>query len=144
MPKGKGRGKTAFFTVRMEPKLRFALWLMARIKGQSMAAALEWAVRHAMQDPLAGLIEDKKASAGKKTRHDWFEEIWHPDEMERFLNLATKRPDLLNPSQELLWRGICGSPVYFDFKSKKPRLDMIRAEWEGIGQRFPQHFPLDV
>src|SRR5687768_15005596 len=107
MPKGKGRGKTAFFTVRLEPKHRFALWLMARMRGQTMASALEWAVIHAMRDSASGLIEERTATKGAKgVRYDWFAELWHPHEADRFINLATKRPDLLTPEQETSWLGI--------------------------------------
>lgn len=75
-------------TLRVEPKRKFQIELVARSQHRNINSCVEWAIDYAFRN--APDIPDVN-------------KVWSPDETERLLNLAENYPDLLTPQQDLIW-----------------------------------------
>lgn len=75
-------------TLRVEPKRKFQIELVARSQHRNINSCVEWAIDYAFRNSPD--IPDVN-------------KVWSPDETERLLNLAENYPDLLTPQQDLIW-----------------------------------------
>jgi hypothetical protein len=132
--------RTELVSVRIDPKLRFAVELAARKQRRTSSSFVEWAIEEAVKRlPLrisaikrkVGVPEEasipeelpigvcleylQQLSLGKwdikkKTVHAIVGEVWHPEESRRFAQLATRYPELLTHDEEVLWDLISETP----------------------------------
>lgn len=112
-----GVKKTETLTLRLEPKLKFLIEMVSRLKRQSITGVVESAVEdlafgldvtfhdHGATEPLS------MASA--------LANIWSTDESERFLNFCYHLPHLMTYEDQRIWETIKASPVFFETKKTK-------------------------
>jgi hypothetical protein len=82
---GEGRRtKTETVSLRLDPKIRFMLEFLARIKGQSITAVVEHAVRDAASHTNIGSSQDRY---GNETEGKIWSDFWDPSEGMRNLKL---------------------------------------------------------
>lgn len=136
------RNKTETVSVRLSPKYRYALDLLARMSQQSVGAAVEGLIRDRFGEalkspsfePLADANADQLAralkAADKTGVSATFALTWDPRESDRFINIATNAPGLLTEDEELIWRLIKEAPAYW--KSGEIQREILRAHWEAI------------
>jgi hypothetical protein len=84
------KDKSASITVRLDPKLKYGLEILARKQYRNLSSLVEWALNKALNDPNDGL--------------PFLNEIWDFDETDRFINLANHSPELLTFDEQKLWR----------------------------------------
>jgi hypothetical protein len=94
--------RTALVSVRIDPKLRFALELAARKQRRTVSSSVEWA------------CDDMTHSyhvADGKTAYQVMLEVWDPDPKRRLEKLAAHYPELLIHDEELLLAAALNSKV---------------------------------
>lgn len=136
-----GFNKSETVTVRLSPKHRFAVELLARMQRQTVSAVIEGLIRERFGAALQNLGTPEPASLDAErlalaldgdVRHvgDLLTAIWDPREPDRFANAATVAPGLLSEDEELLWRLIREAPQLW----RKRDLDRkaLRDNWAAI------------
>jgi hypothetical protein len=95
-------------TVRLEPKLRYLAEIAAREQHRTLSSFIEWSIRRALTQ--GELLEEPNYGANMEAKRQtppmWGEGFWDVDEGERFLLLATGRPDLLTTSEQQVWKAM--------------------------------------
>ena len=86
--------------VRLDPKLRFAVDLVARKHRRTISSLIEWAMDKVANETVVGLKE--KESAWQVTNS-----VWDVDEADRFVSLAHNYPNILTHDEGVLWKRIC-------------------------------------
>lgn len=89
-----GNVRTEVFAMRLDPQLKFASELLARKQRRSLANLIEWMLDNTLR---AEKIDDSNKSAWELGT-----ELWDISEPRRFLNMATKHPDLLNFEEQCI------------------------------------------
>lgn len=139
MAKNKLPTKADAITVRLNPKTKFALELAARRQRRTLSAIVEEFI-------YQGLCSDTTFWSDSSSTSVIVNKIWDPDECERFINLALSYPELLDYTEELMWKAINESEIFFTKsnaanllkgigqKKKAMKLPLIRKHWELIKQ----------
>ena len=109
---GLARSESMPISVRVDPETRYLIELAAQSQHRSMSGFIESLIHDALdkieigEQPLRNIQgEFDGSSAPIKLRHA-ARDLWHPNEIERFLRLAWYYPDLLTYKQSSLWRVI--------------------------------------
>lgn len=94
------RFKSEVITIRVNPKAKFGLELMARIHNRSVAQTLEMAIFRLMADPYdtrqLGYIEGRPDE-------NIIDVLWSPHRGQRLLKMVLDYHHLLSYDEELLW-----------------------------------------
>lgn len=107
------QGKAESITVRLDPKIRYGLELLARKQHRNLSSVVEWALQKAINDPEQGLIEKGK----DKQEFHLLPALWDVEESDRLYQMATMRADLLTFEEERLVKTIIESD-YFNYLSE--------------------------
>lgn len=87
-PEKQSRTKTQTLSLRLDPKTRFILEFMSRVRGQSITVVVERAIKEAA---LQATIGHKRDEFGNETEHRTWLNYWDPDESVRQLMLFGDR-----------------------------------------------------
>ena len=103
--------RSEIVTVRVHPKMRYGLELIARKAGMSLSDVALLT--------LGRLTEtDSNKPQIKKLRGDLtpdlLEDLWHADPIERFVRLAILGNDLLTDSERKIWNRIIKDPRFWN------------------------------
>lgn len=112
-----GVKKTETLTLRLEPKLKFLIELISRMKRQSITGVVESAV----EDLAFGLDVSfhDNGTTEPLAMVNALANIWSTDESERFLNFCYHLPHLMTYEDQRVWETIKVSPVFFEAKKSK-------------------------
>jgi hypothetical protein len=108
-PRKGGGGKLSrseIVQVRLDPKLRIAADLAARIQRRTLSSFIEWSVAESVSKIKVGYKENETASFISN-------KIWDPNELQRFINLKKYYPHLLTYEEESLWNLLVGNQSYW-------------------------------
>lgn len=86
-------------TLRLDPKLRYFVELVARMQRRTISSYLEWAA----EQSLDLILVTDSAGSSHSIRNE-IGELWDVDKVERFVKLASRHADLLDHRQQILWR----------------------------------------
>jgi hypothetical protein len=86
--------------VRLDPKLRFGAEIAARKQRRTLSSFIEWAIAETVYKVEVGPDEGQ-------TAFFVMNDIWDPNEFDRFANLVEYYPHFLSYDEELLWERIC-------------------------------------
>jgi hypothetical protein len=142
--RGASRAKGESLTVRLHPRLKYGLELLARKQHRTLTTVVEWALTKALEDEREGLIKHTQGGEDINILH----QVWDPEESDRFVNLAMCCPELLSYEEELVWKVITshivdvgefgceeGVKYFFEYEGYNvPRYSVIRENWEKIHQ----------
>lgn len=103
------QAKGGSLTVRLDPKLRYALELMARKQRRTLSSVIEWAIEKAANDPEGGIIE--KDEKGRSL--NLLEQIWDVEEFDRLYNMRIHRPSLMSFEEEKIAKQVFESDFIF-------------------------------
>jgi hypothetical protein len=159
--------RTELVSVRIDPKLRFAVELAARKQRRTASSFVEWAIEEAIKRlplrinaikgkgdvpeeislpgelPVGVCVEYlQQLSLGKwnikkKTVHEIVGEVWHPEESRRFVQLATRYPELLTHDEEVLWDLVSETSELWRSDKHGQRAiiyTQLKARWEQLKQ----------
>lgn len=123
--------KTEALSIRIDPRLRFGLELMARQQRRSVTGVVEWAIDVALNsEPAAEVWGREPVSFAELLRV-----VWHPNEAERLVNLAQNFPGLLTYEESRMWEVINRSPDFWDDPDSPHRSvqrDVLFDQWEKV------------
>ncbi len=97
-PKKSGSAKTESVTIRLNPRLRFGLELLARKQRRSTTSVIEWAIDQALEREDFS-INNESASGVDATNN-----IWDVFDSDRLVKLAIYYPQLLTYEEEVTWK----------------------------------------
>ena len=94
-------------TVRMSPRTKYGLDLIARSHGRTLASIAEWPC-------IEGMKTQQLTSphGDKRPVEHVLEELWDPHEPHRFVKLALHDPSLLDYHESLIWKVIDEAPSF--------------------------------
>ena len=124
--------RTNTLSVRLHPRTRYALELLARQRRATVTSVLEAAIDRLVADPAEGLFEDDKQ--GK--RQSVLEHVWDTDEADRLVKLAMNYPNLLTYDEERAWKAIREEPSFWLGKERRPNFKAIRDRWSAIRRQY--------
>lgn len=99
------RGKSEVITIRLNPKLKFGLELMARLHHRSVAQTAELAIQRLLADPFDG----REAVSGTPFDPGLLDALWSPHRGERLRRMVFDHPELLAHEEEVLWHQLVRS-----------------------------------
>lgn len=118
-------GKGKLITIRLTPKMRYSVELLARIQRRnSITAVIEFALEKLLHDKATGLFD------GAEFLPDL---VWDDDEAIRFVKLCLSRRDLLTYDEGLVWREIEMNKVYWK-GDNIPDFEKIQLDWDEINK----------
>lgn len=139
-------------TVRMSPRTKYGLELIARSQRRTLASVAEWLFVEGMRSQSLTSLQGNPRLVAHV-----LEELWDPYEADRLVKLALKYPLLLTYEEDLLWKVIKEIRAFWvpkelpaqlthkemvdvlegalerrDPQIWEPNLRAIRAQWDGI------------
>lgn len=105
------RNKSEVITIRINPKLKFGLELMARLHNRSVAQTVEMAIQRVLEDPFDGIQNLRNV----RYEHDLIDKLWSPHRGERLLRMVLTHPELLSYEEEVLWNKLTRAGVTEDY-----------------------------
>jgi len=103
------QGKAESITVRLDPKTRYGLELLARKQRRNLSSVVEWALQKAINDPDQGLIE-KSVINGQDL--NYLNMLWDVEEADRHYLMAVWRQDWLTFEEEKLIKVVIESEYF--------------------------------
>jgi hypothetical protein len=91
--------RTEIVTVRLDPQLRYLIELAARKQRRTVSSYIEWTLEESLSNVCIGK-EYSKLIILADEKH----KLWDVDEVDRFIKLAFNYPELLNHSEQVLWK----------------------------------------
>lgn len=101
------RNKSEVITIRINPKLKFGLELMARLHNRSVAQTVEMAIQRVLEDPFDGIQNSRDV----RYDSDIIKRLWSPHRGERLLKMVLTHPELLSFEEEVLWNKLTRAGV---------------------------------
>lgn len=99
------RNKSEVITIRITPKAKFGLEVMARMCNRSVAQTVEFAIQRLLDEPH----RQRPPLEGSDYAHAVIEELWSPHRGERLLKMVFKHPELLSYDEEVAWNKLLRS-----------------------------------
>ena len=140
MPKGaQNSRKTESVTVRLDPKVRFALELLSRVEHRSVTGVVEAALQARFKNATVD------GDDNGETVQELVESVYQTDEVERFVKMAERAPQLLDFEERRLWESIWATPdLWDDSPGRRRRLEdldtrTLKLSWDGIREFVGEH-----
>lgn len=116
--------KTDALSIRIDPRLRYGLELLARQQRRSVTGVVEWAIERALRDES---ITDQGGTFAEALR-----DLWSPNEFERLVYLATKYPDLMTYEESRMWRVILDTEDFWLDRKRYIFNDDVVELWDRL------------
>lgn len=126
--------KTDALSIRIDPRLRYGLEMMARQQRRSVTGVVEWAIDATLKREYA----TSDAQGDNPTFNDLLGQVWRPNEVERLVNLAKRFPELLTYEESRLWEVIKLTPDFWEqvrngrVLERRIRREVLVDQWEII------------
>jgi hypothetical protein len=110
--------------IRLLPKEKFSIELLALKQGKSITAIIKDALDSALRHRDTGLIKQ-----GPDGETFYLPDVcWHPIESDRVINLGQCAPEMMNDQQLVVWKLVCEEPEYWT-DDKQPDRKKIKKNW---------------
>lgn len=133
--------KSEVVTVRVTPRIRYGLELMARLHQESIPEVITRAISEAFTSEDGGLfvyVDDDKSQP-----RNLLDRVWADRPSDRLVNLALRYPAVMSRTEKTMWSVVRGTPKYW--RSERARRaalpeesallrDAIAEDWTAIGQ----------
>ena len=138
--------KAEFLSMRITPKMRFGLELLARHRKTTIGGAVALSVEKMFVTDHDGL---RLVPDHGLTPVNILDSVWSPYEHERFAKLAEYAYNLLSDQEKYLWNVVTGTPKYWtkgkflggDSGKGEPiherilNLEALEADWDMLKRR---------
>jgi hypothetical protein len=111
--------KTETLAIRLDPKVKYGLEILAREQRRSITSLVEWVINDALRTHLRiSYSTDKIQTEGGGTYRRSYDEfvldyLWDSDEVIRLIKLADYNPDLLTYEENKVWNLIQENAFYW-------------------------------
>lgn len=128
-PKKMPDRKTDALSIRIDPRLRFGLELLARKQRRSVTGVVEWSIDQALGTEAA----EYRSNGEPVTFTEVVKAIWNPNEVERLAGLATTFPDLMTYDETRMWAVIQSTMgLWLPSKSRTLDANIVVNQWEKL------------
>jgi hypothetical protein len=110
-----GARKTETLTLRLDPKVKLMIELIARVRRQSITGVVEAAIEEIAFNTDVPFVANELPGAQSVTTA--VSEIWSTDESERFINLCFHLPSLITYEEQRIWETVKSSKCFFETRS---------------------------
>ncbi|PZQ37142.1 hypothetical protein [Pseudomonas ceruminis] len=148
------QSSTVSVSLRVDPAIKYAIDIAARIQKRTVTGVVEWSVEQALSDvkmPVDFMVlndQHKPEMPDPQSVMDAVKErLWSPDEAIRVVRLAFEYPSLLTFEEGLIWESIRLSPPFWRYTPrvitdaspwKNARLDVLSKYWPDLIQRIQE------
>lgn len=134
------QSKIENINVRVAPKIRFGIELLARKQRRNLSSVVEWALQRAMDNPDEGLCELGQDG----NNHSLLDILWNVDEFDRLYYMSTFKEDLLTYEEESLIKLIRESELakYFQKLISKHTTTEPHMQIQLFCERFRPYYPI--
>lgn len=149
--KANDQSSTVSVSLRVDPAIKYAIDIAARIQKRTVTGVVEWSVERALADvkmPIDFMVLDDKFKpempAPQSVMDAVKDRLWSPDEAIRLVRLAFEYPSLLTFEEALVWESIRLSPPFWRYTPrviteahpwKNARLEVISKYWPDLIRR---------
>jgi hypothetical protein len=116
MAKRKPAGEQAkglTLTIRISPKSKFVMELLARKQRRTVSAVIEWLAMQAADETFSESVEFEEDGVTHTVKRSLSDLLWDVDEVHRLINLAGLAPELMTYDEELIWSTIRNEPCFW-------------------------------
>jgi hypothetical protein len=111
----KSEQPTVNVSLRIDPKIKFAIDLLSREQKRSITGVIEWSVMQALK------TQSIKTPAGNEiSLYELMDLAWSPDEADRIISLGVFSPYTLNHEENCIWTLIKASGVFMKHVAAQP------------------------
>ena len=126
--------RTNVITLRVTPKMRFGLELLAQEHGQTLTEVVIWAVNELFSTEQIGLF---RYPAGQAHPVRALDHVWSPLEYERVVRLGIAFPELMSDRQKYLWGRVRETRKYWKAGADRERPTPDDVKWEALAKDWP-------
>jgi predicted transcriptional regulator len=120
-----GTQKTEALSIRIDPRLRFGLELVARNQRRSVTGVVEWAIESYLNEQQIDRLNQHSQTFADVTR-----QAWSDNEVERLANLGTQFPELMTYEESRMWRVISQTTILWNDRQKlRMDADIVLHQW---------------
>jgi len=94
--------KSDVITVRLSPKLKYGLDLLARKQHRPLSSVVTWAIEQAINDPESGLYKNMSKGLTVAKPKQMLEVLWDIDPADRLVKRAIHWPEIMTYEDELV------------------------------------------
>lgn len=130
----KSSNPTISVSLRIDPKTKYLIDLLARDQKRTITGVIEWAIERAA-------AQERFDNDSNTFYDEVIDDLWSTDESIRLITLALSKPSLLDYDQTRIWETIQASPDFWRISNpgSAPKLHkewidapMIQAYWEPL------------
>lgn len=126
--------KTEALSIRIDPRSRYGLELLARLQRRSTTGVVEWVLQEAFKQEV---FDNSDMNQSPLHLEDALNDLWQVNEVERLVALAISKPQLLTFEESRVWKVLKDTAAFWknhqyqEFKAF--RWLEILPQWEKIG-----------
>ena len=129
--KSKKNTTSVNMTLRLDPRSKYLIDLLARQQKRTITGVIEWAVERAGTEAI---FDNERGTNFLEV----IDSLWSTDESVRLANLALTRPDLLDYDELRIWETIRMSPGFWG-ASGDILFSVLQKEWDHLLAHVEQH-----
>lgn len=123
--------KTEALSIRIDPRMRYGLELLARKQRRAVTGVVEWAIDKAFGDEVIDC-----ADGSSLYFRPALEQLWATNEIERLVLLATTAPQLLTFEESRVWQVIRQTDLLWFSPSERSasafKTEEVLSQWERL------------
>lgn len=135
--------KGAYLAMRIAPKMKFTLELLARQQHRSATGVVEWMIARAA-DEAFGRDSEEEYPDGMRlpSRRSLVDFVWDEDEVIRLVGLAQHLPTLMSHEEESWWRVIQTQPDLWRSISQRMKMrNPFKPDEPTLQEQLAMHAP---
>ena len=125
--------KTEALSIRIDPRSRYGLELLARLQRRSTTGVVEWVLQEAFKTEVFQHADEDREQLNLD---EVLDRLWHINDVERLVALAIRKPQLLTFEESRLWKVLKDTSAFwlhqryldfeaFDWKHVLPQWDKV-------------------
>ncbi len=126
--------RTNVIAVRVTPKMRFGLELLAQERGATLTDIVILAVDNLFGTEAIGLLRKPPGEDGGAPILD---RVWSPQECERVVRLGIYVPELMSDRQRYLWSCIRETRKFWKRRTEPGHPKPDDVNWEALAKDWP-------
>lgn len=140
----RGSNPTVSVSLRMDPKTKYLVELLAREQKRTITGVVEWAIERA-----AGQVRFNDSDFGLETNFlVELQRLWSTDESLRVVRLALAKPSLLDYDELRVWETIKATPEFWkidihedasNLREDLIHVSLLQEHWESLTEHVGKH-----
>lgn len=126
--------RTNVITLRVTPKMRFGLELLAQERGETLTEVVTWAVSELFSTEQVGLL---RYPTGENHAVRVLDRVWSPVEYERVVRLGTYFPEFMTDRQQYLWGRVRETAKCWKAGANRKRPTPDDVRWDVLAKDWP-------